>query len=144
MAVGRRLMPVGLWAATVDAESDLDALLALVDRDCGFRRLVDDLGLDSHAELDPYGVDHDSFADRVACDGRKDIVEILVDTAACDRRMELSEDPGDIQDRRHAAVLELQQFPFLDGEQPSHLVVESTLLGYAESALEHSELAESE
>lgn len=93
--------PVALSEAKVDGELERASKADLAGMDCGFRRLAVVLELDSRAG-------HDSSADRAACDGRKDIAGILVDTAACGHKMELEVGLAGSQDTNHVAVNEIQ------------------------------------
>jgi hypothetical protein len=109
--LAQRLMQEASMEAKVDAElvRALTAVLA-VDKDCDFQRLADVLGLGSHEVV------RDSFADTAAYGVRKDIVGILVDTAACDHKVqtELSEDLVGNPGKRHVVANEIQQLAFPD------------------------------
>lgn len=93
-------------AAKVDEELE-HAERVLADTGCDFQRLVGDLELGSR----------DSSADTVACDGRRDIVGIPADTAACARRMVLSEAPVDILGMHHVEANENQESRLLGDER---------------------------
>lgn len=97
--------------AIADEESER-ASPVLVDKDCDFQRLVDDLERDSHAELGPCAVERDNSADRAACDDRKDTAGILADTAACAHRRERAVDLVD--SREKSRVVASQPLAFLD------------------------------
>lgn len=96
--------------AEVDAELERALRAALADKGCDFQRSADVPGRGSRE------VERDSSADTAACDDRRDIVGIPVDTVACGRREQtgLSADLEDIRDMKRAAANEIPQSPFPD------------------------------
>lgn len=93
--------------ASVD-EGSVDASPDLADKGCDSQRQVDD---QVHVDIHEVGQDGSS-ADRVACDARKDIVGILVDTEACDHRTAPLEVPVDILDTSHEVVAANENLAF--------------------------------